>query len=146
MTLALPCEASTLFDFLSRPSHLLEISPPDLQIELVNAPNRLQLGTQLTVRGRRWGMSQTFVSEVTAFEPHALIIEEQRSGPLRRFRHERRIQDGGGSVQLSETLEYESPGGMMGLLLTAERIERELRPLLAFRQQKIAALFARPGA
>lgn len=142
MSQSLPCTITALFDFLVRPAHLLRISPPDLKLELVEAPQLLALGARLTVRGRRWGIPQIVTSEVVEFEHEELIVEKQVRGPLRYFRHERRLKKTADGVLLSEGLQFEPPGGLIGLMMTAERIEKELRPLLAYRQKRLAELFA----
>jgi ligand-binding SRPBCC domain-containing protein len=143
MSLTLPCSAKALFDFLSRPRHLLEISPPEFQLEIVQAPERLHLGARITVRGRRWGMPQLLVSEVTAFQQEELIVEVQRTGPLRAFRHERRIDIDAGGVRLFERIEFEPPGGLVGLMVTAEKIEKELGPMMAYRQKRLGEILSK---
>lgn len=141
-SLNLACTPADLFDFLARPTHLLEISPPEIRLQLLEAPDRLHIGARLTVRAERWGMPQVLVSEVTAFETETLIVEEQRSGPLRRFLHTRRLRAFPGGVELAECIEFEPPSGLIGLMVTAERIDKELRPLLAYRHERMAHLFS----
>lgn len=143
-SLKLACTPADLFDFLARPTHLLEISPPEIRLQLLDAPDRLHVGARLTVRAERWGLPQILVSEVTAFETETLIVEEQRSGPLRRFSHVRQLRTFSGGVELAECIEFEPPGGLIGLMVTAERIDKELRPLLAYRQERLAKLFSQP--
>ena len=58
-------------------------APPELHLHLVDGPAELQMGSLLTLRGRRWGVTQRMVNEITAFEEGALIVEEQRQGPFR---------------------------------------------------------------
>ena len=50
-------------------------------VPLVEGPEQLSLGSRITVQGRRWGIPQRIVSEVTAFEPNVRFVDEQRQGP-----------------------------------------------------------------
>ena len=67
-----------VFDFLSRPANLIELTPPEFNVRLVEGPERLHLGARVVLHARRWGFTQPLVSEVTAFEPDRLIVDEQR--------------------------------------------------------------------
>jgi ligand-binding SRPBCC domain-containing protein len=144
----LSCSVVSLFDFLARPANLLLVSPPDLQLKLTDAPDRLQRGSQIAVTGRRWGIVQRMVNEVTVFEPESRIVEEQRHGPFRRLVHTRRLSANGVAVKLTDHIEFEPPGGMIGLMLTAERIRKELEHLYQFRTRRMKELLeprANPG-
>ena len=105
------------------------------------APDELQLGSRLTVRGRRWGVTQRMVSEITAFEEGALIVEEQRQGPFRAWRHTQRFAPSAdGGVRITDGIDYEPPGGVLGRLATAEAIRRELERAFAYRRERLAEL------
>src|ERR1019366_7995016 len=114
---------------------------PELHLHLVEGPDELQLGSRLTLRGRRWGVTQRMVNEITAFEDGVLIVEEQRQGPFRSWKHTQRFApapDGG--VRIADVIEYEPPGGVLGRLATAEAIGRELDRIFAYRGERLAEL------
>ena len=142
--LAAPARAFALF---RRPAERVRLAPPELHLRLEEGPDELQLGSRLTVRGRRWGVTQRMVSEITAFEDGALIVEEQRQGPFRSWRHTQRFEpspDGG--VRITDAIEYEPPGGVLGRLATAEAIRRELERAFAYRRERLTGLLAAPPA
>ena len=137
---SLPRPPAEVFDFLCRPANLIVLSPPELNLRLADAPDRLRLGARVTVQGRRWGIAHRMVSEVTAFEEGVSFVEEQSEGPFRRFVHERQFEAADGTTRVLDRVVFEPPGGMLGLLLTAQAIERELRQAFAFRGQKLTEL------
>jgi ligand-binding SRPBCC domain-containing protein len=95
------------------------------------------------VQARRWGLSRRLTSEVTTLEPDALIVEEQRVGPFRAWKHTQRFEalpDGG--TRLRDAIDYEPPGGLLGLTLTAPAVERELAGAFAHRNGKLVELLA----
>jgi ligand-binding SRPBCC domain-containing protein len=43
----------------------------------------------------------------------------------------------GGATQLTDRLDYDPPGGMLGLMLTAWRIEQEMETAIIWRNARI---------
>lgn len=141
-------EASTLlspstaevFDFLSRPANLIAVTPPEFNLRLVEAPERLFLGARVVLQGRRWGFAQRIVSEVTAFEPGRLLVDEQREGPFPKWIHTHLLEAVPGGTRMTDRIEFEAPGGMLGFLLTPKAITTELQEMFAYREQKFKEL------
>jgi ligand-binding SRPBCC domain-containing protein len=132
---------SRVFDFFSRPVNLIEISPPELHFQLESGPEQLQLGARFTLRGRRWGLSQRMVSEVTVWEPEERFVDEQREGPFKQWVHTHcfeALPDGG--TRLTDRIDYETPGGLLGFILTTAAVERELKWIFAYRCEKLTGL------
>src|SRR4051812_28873170 len=73
-----------VFDFFRRPANLVRVSPPELHMRLAEAPEVVELGSRMTIQGRRWGVPQRVVSEITAFELNAFFVDERREGPFRK--------------------------------------------------------------
>lgn len=142
VTISIAKQIDDVFLFFSTPTNLLKLAPPDLHLELVEGPAIMQLGSRLTWKGRRWGVSQKMVQEVVRFESAKLIIEEQKQGPFGRWVVERHFTmiDIGTSVR--EEILFEPPGGLLGRLVTADFIRRDLDKLFAFREAKLKELFA----
>jgi ligand-binding SRPBCC domain-containing protein len=133
--------AAEVFDLFSQPALLLDLAPPELPLELVDAPPRLQLGSRLCWKIRRWGISQRLTCDVTAFEKDRLIVETQRVGPFGRWEMRRRFQPLTSGMQLNETIDFEPPRGILGRLATEETILQELQILFEFRERKLKELF-----
>ncbi len=131
------CPPAEVFAFFLVPANLLALAPPDLHLQLVEGPERLELGARLTWKARRWGLTQRLVTEVAAFVPDTLLVEEQRQGPLRKWVHTRRFESVPEGTRLSERVEFEPPGGLLGLTVTARAIERELDAVFAHRAAKL---------
>ncbi len=136
--LARPVEE--VFEFFSRPENLGRVSPPEMQMR-VEGPELLNLGARLTLTGRRWGVTQRVVSEITVFEPGARLADEQREGPFRRWVHAHEFEAVPGGTRVTERVEFEPPGGVLGLVMTAAVVERELRDVFAYRSRQLLELF-----
>jgi ligand-binding SRPBCC domain-containing protein len=128
--------ADDVFDFLSRPANLVAVSPPEFHMQLLDGPERLHLGARVVLQGRRWGVSQRIVSEVTAYQPSTTLIDEQREGPFKKWIHTHQLEPIPGGTHMLDRIEYEAPGGLLGMLLSNARIEEELKEIFQFRTQK----------
>jgi ligand-binding SRPBCC domain-containing protein len=145
-TTDLRCPPADAFEFLAHPANLLKVTPPELHAELIDAPERLSLGARITVQVRRFGIPQTMVSEVTAFAEGVLFTDEQRQGPFGKFAHAHRVEPTPTGCRITDRLEFEPPGGMLGLVLTAKALEAEMKKSFAYREQKFKELLDRAEA
>jgi ligand-binding SRPBCC domain-containing protein len=129
-----------VFDFLTLPANLIEVTPPEFNLRLVEAPERLHLGARVIVQARRWGFAQRMVSEVTGFEPNRLLVDEQREGPFPKWRHSHLLQAVPDGTRMTDHIEFEAPGGMLGFLLTPEAVVSELQEMFAYRERRFQEL------
>ena len=140
----LACPPERAFDFLTRPTNLDLVTPPDLNLKLVDGPERLALGARLTARGSKFGIPQTITSEVTAFEEGVAFTDVQVSGPFGKFVHTHRVEPASEGAKMTDRFEYESPGGLIGLYLTNDRIRRDLEALVEYRTAKFKEILEGP--
>jgi ligand-binding SRPBCC domain-containing protein len=138
----IPRPSAELFEFLARPANLIQVMPPELNMRLVEGPERLFLGAQMVLQTRRWGFAQRIVSKITAFEPNRLFTDEQIEGPFKKWAHSHILEDTPDGTRMTDRIEFEAPGGMLGLVLTQDAIEGELEELFEYRTQKFEELFA----
>lgn len=136
----LACPVEAVWDFLIHPANMLRVSPAGLS--LVDGPDTLHLGARFTVLAQRWGISRRITSEVTEFEPGVLMVDEQREGPFGKWRHQHRLAPEPGGTRMTDDIEFEPPGGLLGFVVTARRIEEELRSAFAFRAERFRELLA----
>ena len=70
-------------------------------------------------------------------------MEEQRRGPFRSWKHTQRFEPTAeGGVRVTDEIEYEPPGGMLGRLATAEAIGRELERAFSYRRERVTEMLA----
>lgn len=138
--LHLICPPSKVFEFLAKPANLLLVSPPELHLKLIEAPERVILGSRIIIQGSKFGISQKIVSEVTAFDDGKSFTDSQISGPFGRFVHTHRVEPDGDGTRLIDEIDYASPGGLTGLLMTNDRIGRDLQAMAAYREEQFKKL------
>jgi ligand-binding SRPBCC domain-containing protein len=141
-TIELPFPVPHVFAFFLRPANVAALSPPEPRLELVEGPELLTLGARVTWKGRRWGVAYRIVTEVTALETDARLVEEQRQGPLRKWQLTRRFEATPQGTRLTEEIEFEPPGGLLGFAVTAGTIEQDLDAAYAHRDRRLPELLA----
>jgi ligand-binding SRPBCC domain-containing protein len=141
ITLARP--VADVFDFLCHPVNLIGVTPPEFNLTVVEAPDPLHLGARMVLQGRRWGFAQRVVSEITAFEPNLLMTDEQREGPFKKWTITHRLEAIPEGTRMTIHIDFEPPGGLLGLLVTADRTRAELKELYAYREKRLRELLER---
>lgn len=122
----IPCPPEQLFDFLNDPRRRVELSPDKVRFTLIEAPDELAEGSRIAFEVRAHGQRQRFVHEITDWQRSVGYTETQVSGPFGAMQHVRRIEPDGDGARLAETVDFESPGGMLGFLLNESRLRKML--------------------
>jgi ligand-binding SRPBCC domain-containing protein len=138
-----PFSLSRVFAFFSRPANVVAIAPPELRLRLIEGPETVVEGSTIVVQSRRWGLSRRITTQVVALEEGRLIVEEQRQGPFRSWRHARRFRATETGTEVTETIDYEPPGGLLGLAMTPAVIEAELSKAFEQRLERANELLLR---
>lgn len=141
VTLEVPRPVAEMFAFLRRPANLVALAPPDLHLQLIEGPNVLVQGSRVTWKARRWGVSQTIVSEVIALQENAWIEEVQRQGPFPRWQQRLTFEPTNDGTRIQFTIDFEPPGGVLGLLVTESFLRNDLDALFAYRAEKLREMF-----
>jgi ligand-binding SRPBCC domain-containing protein len=131
-----------VFEFFRRPANMLRAAPPEMRLRLVQAPERMELGSRVTVEVTKYGFTKRIVNEVVELVEGRLIVEEQREGPLPSWRHKQTFAVEGDAVSLAVEVDYQTPGGLMGLVVTPRMIDGELKQSYAYREVKVRELLA----
>lgn len=138
--LHLNCPPARVFEFLAQPANMLLVTPPEFHLKLLDAPERVTLGSRITIQGSKFGIPQKIVSEVTAFEEGKFFTDTQVTGPFGRLVHTHRVEPDGDGSRLIDEIDYASPGGLTGLIMTNDRIGRDLQAMATYRDERFRAL------
>ena len=135
----LNCSAAALRSYLGATANLPKTSDPELQLEVLNAPADVVQGGVIEFRvsalGFKQRMQHRYVS-VTETE----IVAEQTDGPTRSWTHKQLIEDhGDGTCTLTDEISFEKPGGMLGFVMTDDRITESIEEGMEFRYEALQA-------
>jgi ligand-binding SRPBCC domain-containing protein len=135
-----PRPIEEVFAFFRDPANLVRISPPDLHMRLVEGPPLIELGSRVVLKGRRWGIPQRVVSEITGFDPPVTFTDTQVEGPFGKWVHTHRLEAVAEGTRVNDRVEYEPPGGILGLVARPSLIENDLKWIFEFRTKKVMEL------
>ena len=112
-----------VFEFLTRPVNLQKISPPEVQLSYVQAPEVISLGSKLVFKIHVYGQVQQFEHEIIEFEQPFRFRERAVVTPMKSWIQDYILEPGeNGAVTLLNRIEFEPPGGLLGFILTEDRI------------------------
>jgi ligand-binding SRPBCC domain-containing protein len=135
-----PKAATEVFEFLRQTANLIRVSPPELHMTLAEGPALIELGSRLVIQARRWGIPQRMVSKITAYQANVSFEDTQLEGPFKRWVHSHVLEMVIGGTRVVDRIVYDPPGGLLGLVMTAGAIERELRWVFDHRRKALAEL------
>jgi ligand-binding SRPBCC domain-containing protein len=95
------------------------------------------LGETVTWTARHLGRPWSLTSQIVAFDPPRLFVDEQVSGPFRSFRHEHRFESIAGGTLMVDDWEHSTPLGPIGWLIDRLALDRYMRELLELRNTEL---------
>jgi ligand-binding SRPBCC domain-containing protein len=137
-TVRLPVTAERAFAFHADVRNLPRLSPPGVRVLCARTPTRAG-DVQVVALGPRLA-AMRWVAWVETFEPPRLMVDVQRSGPFRRFRHAHIIVPDGAASVLADVVEFRFFPGKLGIVLDHLLMSPALRLLFAFRHRRTLAL------
>ncbi|WP_437192080.1 SRPBCC family protein [Planctomicrobium sp. SH527] len=134
------CSAEGLFDFLAQPENVIRVSSPDLGITFSSAPIVIEQGSQLDFQIITFGQLVKSSHHIVEFSRPELVIEQQLVGPMKTWIHRHEYEATPDGVVMRDIVEFEKPGGIVGLLLTESKISDHLEDGFFYREQRLKEL------
>lgn len=135
----LPRQPGEVFDFYADAFNLERLTPPWLRFRVLTPPPiEMRAGVEIAYRLRLHGIPVGWRSRITAWDPPHRFVDEQISGPYRRWVHEHTftVQDGGTTVV--DAVEYDMLGGW---LVDRMLVRSDLHRIFTYRQDQLAEIF-----
>jgi ligand-binding SRPBCC domain-containing protein len=141
----LPITREEAWEFFSSPSNLSEITPPDVDFEVINEPGDSIFEGQVIVY--RIGILPlvriSWVTEIKCVESGYSFIDEQRFGPYKFWLHRHTFEDIPGGVLTRDLVHYGLGFGPFGGLAHALFVRRKLADIFGFRRKMLEERFGK---
>lgn len=135
------CSLDQAFDFLLRPSNVQRVSPPNVGLHFLGAPEVVEVGSRLEFKIQAYGQVAKFVHEITQVDRPERIVERQVQGLFKSWVHAHELSTSPeGETVIVDRIEFEPPGGLLGLLVTSKRILEELEDGYFHRHKQLKKL------
>jgi len=139
----LPRELSEVFAFFADPANLELLTPPWLKFRILTPPPiEMAPGARIDYRISLRGIPTPWTSEITIWEPPHRFVDTQIKGPYRSWVHEHRFGSAGRGTVVSDTVEYEVPGGSLVHRLL---VRPDLEKIFAYRTEQLKRRFGTPA-
>jgi ligand-binding SRPBCC domain-containing protein len=90
----------------------------------------IEMGEEVTWRGRHFGIVQHFTSKITAFDRPAYFQDAMQRGAFKSFVHDHRFFSEGSGTRMVDVLTFAAPLGFLGGLMEHVILRRYLARLL----------------
>lgn len=131
------CSPATLRDYLGATANFPSITDPELEFEIVEAPEFVTAGAEIAFSIIMGGIRQVLRHRWTTVSD-SQIVAEQLIGPTESWVHDQTVQASPGGCELRETILFEPPGGMLGFMVTEDAILQSLTSGTTIRHELIA--------
>lgn len=142
-TQKLKTDIHTLWDFISSPKNLKEITPSEMSFELLSdLPEKMYAGQIIQYKVKPlFGISLNWCTEITYVKELDYFVDEQRKGPYKLWHHQHHLKEIEGGVEMIDIVHYEAPFSFLGDIATPFIVEPKLKEIFDFRFEKLKALF-----
>jgi ligand-binding SRPBCC domain-containing protein len=139
----LPCPRAEVFLFFADPANLQRLTPPWLHFEVIT-PAPLPRGEHAVFeyRLRVRGLPIRWRTLIESFEEGRRFVDRQIAGPYALWHHTHSFEDlPSGGTRVIDRVRYKVGWGLIGRLVTALWVRRDIERIFAYRKQALAELF-----
>lgn len=140
----LPLSMQECWEFFSSPANLKILTPEhlDFRITSQDSDKKMYPGQIISYTVRPMlHIPIEWVTEITHVEEQKYFIDEQRFGPYKFWHHEHRFEAIPDGVQMTDTIYYTLPFGILGKALNTLHVHGQIQEIFAYRKEKMHSLF-----
>lgn len=139
----LPISINDAWQFLSDPKNLKRITPDYMGFKIVKGADSSMYAGQIIeyVVTPLFGISTTWVTEITHVKEPEYFVDEQRFGPYALWHHKHFIKPIENGVEMVDIVDYKIPFGFLGQLAQPLVVSPKLNEIFEYRREALIKLF-----
>ena len=139
----LPISINDAWQFLSDPKNLKRITPNYMGFKIVKGAESSMYAGQIIeyVVTPLFGISTTWVTEITHVKEPEYFVDEQRFGPYALWHHKHFIKPIENGVEMVDIVDYKIPFGFLGQLAQPLVVSPKLNEIFEYRSEALIKLF-----
>lgn len=141
----LPINKEEAWKFFSTPYNLKVLTPENMDFEITNGvteKEKMYSGQIICYKIKLFPLvKMKWVTEITHVNEGVYFIDEQRFGPYAFWHHLHHISEIDGGVLMHDKLHYKMPFGILGSLVHALFVKKEIKRIFEYRNRKLIQLF-----
>ena len=132
-----------LWDFISVPQNLNEITPPKMAFKIVGElPKSAFAGLLLEYKVKIPVLGWTsWLTEIKYVTDGYSFMDEQRVGPYKLWLHTHTLEDVEGGTKMTDEIHYQMPFGPLGVIAHVLFVKRTLKQIFDYRREKLDEIF-----
>ena len=122
-----------LFAFHERPDALKMLTPPGQRMEVLSRQGGLEAGARVVLLLRFGPFSKRWIALHTDYAKNSFFVDRQIEGPFRSWQHFHSFRAEGSASWLTDSIDFELPGGRIVELLLGRAVLSRLDKMFAYR-------------
>lgn len=141
-TTLIPAPIEKVFEFFSKAENLNELTPPELSFKILTpSPIPMAQGTHIDYKISIQGIPMRWKTLISVWNPPFQFRDEQLSGPYCVWIHTHTFVSKGNMTEMTDRVEYLSKGWLMAPFLHMLFVDRKVREIFTYRENKLKELF-----
>lgn len=135
-TQKIPASIHEVWDFISAPANLKEITPKHMGFEVTSntGEDKMYPGMIITYKvSPLFGIKMDWMTEITHVKDFEYFVDEQRIGPYSMWHHQHKIEAIEGGVLMTDIVTYQPPMGIIGAIANTLVIKNKLKQIFDYR-------------
>lgn len=124
-----------VWQFHERQDILQILTPPWQPVKIIRREGGLDVGTISEFRISLGIIPVHWIARHIKCEPYQLFVDEQIEGPMQSWVHYHQFTAEGGQTKLTDTIDYEIPGGWLAELLLGWWVDSRLKDMFRYRHE-----------
>ena len=145
-TQKLPSTITEIWDFVSSPNNLKEITPDHMGFIITRntGPEKMYPGMIITYKvSPLFGIKLNWMTEITHVKDFEYFVDEQRAGPFKLWHHQHKLKQIEGGVLMTDIVTYEPPLGLLGSIANSFLIRKQVEQIFDYRTIALEKRFGR---
>ena len=131
-TQKLPVSVDEIWDFISSPINLKEITPPHMGFVVTSntGADKMYPGMIITYKvSPLLNIKMDWMTEITQVKELEYFVDEQRIGPYAMWHHQHKIEAIEGGILMTDIVTYQPPMGILGAIANTLIIKNQLQAI-----------------
>ena len=132
-----------VFAFFADARNLEMLTPPCLHFQILT-PGEIEMraGALIQYALRLHGIGVNWTTSIVTWRPPYEFVDVQLRGPYVLWHHRHTFEEVGGQTKMTDEVNYALPAGILGRVIHAVIVRRDLEHIFDYRRQAIVHCFS----